>query len=408
MHWVVWKTRYLNNYTQCSRLTYDKGVFMKSYPFKCLIIAISVMIILISGCAKSQLKVAEFIRPPSKILRFRDIHTIQIQQPSISISSSVSMDRQFLKMYEKVIQDSFLHAFSHKPWYQIGQSCSTDNHPDNLEKQIQKNGLKWINPVPSESENNRQHRLFSTINIIRKQESGTDISLTANMSIVILDAQDKEIYVQLFNNLLATVKKHEKNTFTEKLCIHHRLANQLFQPAVEKVVEAIYPRTIKQVMSIHDDSDMKCKLLLAAEGFPEALAHIKQSIKEKERIYIQEKNKILKKYQQIESNLETQNYSDEEIREKRIELAKEKESKIDQERKLLSGDYNNYGTALEALGFIDEAAMYYEKAFTADPFNYLARLAFHRLIYFRKTSNKELELNQETIELPLRRQNESL
>ncbi|MBF0449446.1 MAG: hypothetical protein HQK75_01970 [Candidatus Magnetomorum sp.] len=380
---------------------------MRIFPCKHLIATVSMVLLIVCGCAKSQLTVADFIRPPSKILRFRDVHTIDIQKPSIS-RSDVTIENDCLPMYQQMIQDSFAKAFSHKPWYQIRQSNVNTSQSSPFSEQIQKSGFKWINPVSSEIDINGQHRLFSNITITQWEENDLEIQMQANLSIVILDAQGKEVYIQLFNNLSASERVHGKKTFTEQLCIHQRLAQKLFQPAVVKVVDEIYPRTIKQVMSIHDDSDIKGRLLLDAQAFPEALAHIEKSIKQKERTYIQQKNDIQRQYQQIEARLQNQTHSDEDIREKRIQLAKEKESKIDSARKFLSGDYKNYGTALEALGFIDEAVEYYEKAFTADPFNYMARLEFHRLIYFRKTSNKELELNQETIEQSLRRQDESL
>jgi tetratricopeptide (TPR) repeat protein len=357
----------------------------------------SIIFIIVCGCAKSQLTIAEFIRPPSKILRFRDIHTIHIQQPLITLTN-VNLTKEALKMYEQTILDIFAHLLSHKPWYQIDLPHFSHDQSDGLSEQIQSNGFTWTNPVPLDCNNDRYHRLFSTVNMIEKEENDSEIYIKANMSIVMLDAQGKEIYVQLFKNLFAKGAMKGSTTFMEQLCLHKRLACQLFESAIEKIVEEICPKTIRQVMSIHDDSDIKGRFLLAGEAFPEALAHIKQSIKEKERMYIHQKNKISHTYKQMEDNLNTLKLSDEKIREKRIELAKEKESKIDQARKFLSGDYNNYGTALEGLGFFNEAISYYEKAFIADPFNYMARLAFHRLIYFRKTSNKELELNLETIE----------
>ncbi|KPA12595.1 conserved hypothetical protein, secreted [Candidatus Magnetomorum sp. HK-1] len=377
---------------------------MRFFPKKSLIAVVSMF--LLCSCAKSQLTVADFIRPPSQILRFRDIQTIHIQKPTITFSDK-SMESHFVELYQQTIQESFAKGFSHKPWYQIRLSCFNEDKSDSFFEQISKKGFEWVNPVPSQIEASGQHLMFSNANIITSSEKDSGINMRASFSIVILDAKGKEVYVQLFHNLEANDLKSTEGHM-DKICMHQRLAKKLFQPAINKVVNEIYPKTIKQIISIHDNADIRGRFLLDAKAFPEALAHIKQSIKEKERLYIQQKNKILREYTQIEKQLKDRNTPDEDIREQRIELAKEKEKKIDRARKILSGDYNNYGTALEALGFVDQSIEYYEKAFMADPFNYMARLAFHRLIYFRKTNNQELELDRENIEQSLRRQDESL
>jgi len=381
---------------------------MSFFNQKSLITVISML--LLCSCTKDkliQLSVADFIRPPSQILRFREIQTIHIQKPEISFSDN-AIDHHLAEIYEQTIQESFAKSFSHKPWYQIRLSCFNENKPDSFEKQISNKGFEWKNPVSTQIEASGQHLLFSNVNITTSSMNSSSISIKANLSIVILDAQGKEVYVKLFQDLKAKEKIKAKQSNIDKICMHQLLAKKIFKPAITKVVNEIYPKTVKQIMSINGNSNIKGKNLLNSHAFPEALAHIKQSIKEKERIYIKQKNKILREYKQIEMNLKNHDNNDENTREKRIELAKEKEKKIDRARKFLSGEYHNYGTALEALGFIDQSIEYYEKAFMADPLNYIARIAFHRLIYFRKTNNKELELNLENIEQSLRRQDESL
>jgi tetratricopeptide (TPR) repeat protein len=344
------------------------------------------------------LRVANFIRPPSKVVRFRDIQTILVQQPDIQFSDRLSTDIK--QLYQHLIQENIAKTFSHMPWYQIQLICP-NAQCESITNQIEQNGYEWENPVRSEKEYQKQHRLFINGNVNQSIKNQSEIQLSAILSIVLLDYEGNEVYVRLLDQL--TAKDHFKpnQSHWDKICMHRRLANQLFQRAVTQLQDDIYPKKIKRLISIHHDADIRGRYLIEANAFPEALAHIQVSMKNKERAYIQQKNRILQKYQKLEQSVFQNPSPDDDFREKRIEMAKKKEAEIDIARTSLSGDYKNYGTALEALGFIDQAVKYYEKAMNADPMNYMARLAFNRLVSFRKTTNKELELSREITEKSL-------
>ncbi|ETR74565.1 MAG: hypothetical protein OMM_00147 [Candidatus Magnetoglobus multicellularis str. Araruama] len=376
----------------------DQSMQLIHYQWK----IVSLMIFLIvCGCSKSQLGVAYFIRPPSKVSQFRDIQRIQIQQPDIHFSNKLGVDLH--QLYQQVIQINFARAFCQNPWYQIELASQKNT----LSKTIEYKGYEWVNPIATSTNHEYSHKLYLNVGMIESKTSQSEIQIDATLSILLLDPQGKEVYIRLLEGLSTKETIRSNQSQWENMCMHYRLAKKLFQPAIKAVIDDIYPRKIKHVMSIHDNADIRGRYLLAAKAFPESLAHIAEAIKQKERIYVEQKNNILRQYQQLEKDLVTQSRSDnEDYREKRINLSKQKELEIDHARTKLSGDYNNYGTALEALGFIDQAITYYEKAINADPMNYMARLAFHRLVYFRKTSNKELELIRETTEQSLRSQDE--
>jgi len=358
---------------------------------------------MICGCEKSQLRIADFIRPPSKVVRFRDIQTILVQQPDITFSGKLSTDLK--QLYQHFIQENIARTFSHMPWYQIHLICP-NAQCESITNQIEQNGYEWNNPVTTEKEYQKKHQLFINGNIHKSKISQTEIQISATLSIVLLDHEGREVYVRLLDKLTAKDHLKPNQSHWDKICMHRRLAQALFQLAITQLMDDIYPKKFKRFIGIHHDADIRGRYLLEANAFPEALAHIKASIKKKERTFIDQKNKILGKYQKLEKKALEESLPDDDFREKRIKMAKEKEAEIDNVRKCLSGDYKNYGTALEALGFIDQAINYYEKAINADPMNYLARLAFHRLVYFRKTSNKELELSREINEQSLRSHDE--
>lgn len=371
---------------------------MRCRQYQCEIILL-ISLFISCGCAKSQLDVANFIRPPSKVVRFRDIQTILVQQPDIQFSGCLTTDVK--QLYQHMIQENIAKTFSHMPWYQIHLICP-NAQCESIPNQIEINGYEWQNPVRTEKEYQKQHQLFINGMIHQSIKNQSQINVSATLSIVLLDHSGNEIYVRLLDNLTATDIFKPNHSHWDKICMHRRLAQQLFQIAIAQLKEDIYPRKVNRLISINHDADIRGRYLLEANAFPEALAHIAESIKKNERAYIEKKNKILEKYQKLEKKALAQSSPDDDFREKRIKMAKEKEAEIDNVRKCLSGDYKNYGTALEALGFIDEASTYYEKAINANPMNYLARLAFHRLVYFRKTSNKELDLSREITEQSLR------
>jgi tetratricopeptide (TPR) repeat protein len=341
------------------------------------------------------LRVATFIRPPSKVVQFRDIQSILVQQPDLQFSDKLSTDIK--QLYQHLIQQNIVRTFSHSPWYRIHLICP-NAQCESIPDQIEKNGYQWDNPVLTEKDHHKQHQLFINGNIQKSVINQSTIQMSATLSIVLLNHEGSEIYVRLLDQLTAQDQYKPNQSHWDKICMHRRLAQKIFQQAIAHLKDDIYPKNFKRLISIHNDGDIRGRYLLEANAFPEALAHIEASIKKKERAYIAEKNKILVKYQKLEKRVFQNDASDDDFREKRIEMAKEKEIEIDNARKSLSGDYKNFGTALEGLGFIDQAIAYYEKAVNADPKNYMAKIAFHRLVYFRKTSSKELELRKETAE----------
>jgi len=367
---------------------------MHSRRFQYLLISF-ILIVFMCGCAKSQLRIANFIRPPSKVIQFRDIQTIMVQEPDIQFSGRLSTDLK--QLYQHLIQENIAKTFSHMPWYQIQLICP-NAQCESITNQIEQHGYVWDNPVRSEKEYQKQHKLFINGNVTQSIKKKSEIQLSATLSIVLLDHEGNEIYVRLLDQLTAEDHFKPNQSHWDKICMHRRLAKTLFQRAITQLHDDIYPKKIKRFISIHHDADIRGRYLIEANAFPEALAHIEDSMKKKERAYIKQKNSIQQKYQKMEKMALQQRLADDDFREKRINLAKKKEAEIDIARKSLSGDYKNYGTALEALGFIDQAVKYYEKAMNADPMNYMARLAFHRLVSFRKTSNKELELSREITE----------
>jgi len=375
---------------------------MRSRQYQCLFIAL-IVLLSICGCAKSQLHVTHFIRPPSKVVRFRDIQTILVQQPDIQFSGKLSTDLK--QLYQHIIQENIAKTFSHMPWYQIQLICP-NAQCESITNQIEQNGYDWDNPVPTEMSYQKQHQLFINGNIYQSTKDQSEISVTATLSIVLLDHEGNEVYVRLLDKLNAKDRFITNQSHWDNICMHRRLAQKLFQIAITQLMDDIYPKKIKRLITIHNDADIRGRYLLEADAFPEALAHIEESINKKERTYIEKKNKILEKYEKLEKKAFARAFPDDDFREKRIEMAKEKETEIDSARKCLSGDYKNYGTALEALGFIDQAIEYYEKAIHADPLNYMARLAFNRVVYFRTTSSKELELSREISEQSLRSHDE--
>jgi len=375
---------------------------MRCRQYRCGIILL-IMVFILCGCAKSKLRVANFIRPPSKVVRFRDIQTILVQEPDIQFSGRLTTDLK--QLYQHMIQENIAQTFSHMPWYQIHLICP-NAQCESIPYQIEQNGYEWENPVRTEKEYHKQHQLFINGMINQSIKNQSEINITATLSLVLLDHEGSEVYVRLLDNLRAKNMFKPDQSQWDKICMHRRLAKQLFQLAIVQLKDDIYPKKINRLISIHKDADIRGRYLLEANAFPEALAHIEASIKNKERAYIEQKNRILERYQKLEKQALAESSPDDDFREKRIAMAKEKESEIDNARKCLSGDYKNYGTALEALGFIDEASTYYEKAINANPMNYMAKLAFHRLVYFRKTSNKELELSREITEQSLRSYNE--
>jgi tetratricopeptide (TPR) repeat protein len=359
--------------------------------------------LIIGGCAKSQLRVATFIRPPSKVIRFRDIQTILVQQPDIQFSGSLSTDLK--QLYQRHIQESIANTFSYMPWYQIHLICP-NAQCELITNQIEQSGYEWVNPVVSEKEYQKQHQLYINGTIETSIHNQSEIHLSSTLSIVLLDHEGNEVYVRLLGNLTAKDHWTPNQSQWDQICMHRRLAQKLFQLAISHLIDDIYPKKSNQLISIHRNADIRGRYLLEANAFPEALAHIEASIRKKESAYIKQKNKILEKYQKREQKTLKHASPDIDFREQRIAMAKEKEAEIDNARKCLSGDYKNYGTALEALGFNDQAINYYEKAINADPNNYMAKLAFHRLVYFRKASNKELELSREITEQSLRSHDE--
>jgi tetratricopeptide (TPR) repeat protein len=377
----------------------EQSMRFRQYRYKIILLFV---IFTLCGCAKSELRVANFIRPPSKVVRFRDIQTILVQEPDLQFSGRLTTDLK--QLYQHIIQENIAKTFGHMPWYQIHLICP-NAQCESIPNQIEQNGYEWKNSVRTEKESLKQHQLFINGIIDQSIKNQSEINISATLSIVLLDPEGNEVYVRLLDNLKAKDIFKSKQSHWDKICMHRRLAQQLFQLAIVQLKDDIYPKKIKRLISINNDADIRGRYLLEANAFPEALAHIEASIKKKERAYIEQKNKILEKYQKLEKQALEKYSPDDDFREKRIEMAKEKEAEIDKARKCLSGDYKNYGTALEALGFIDEASTYYEKAIHANPMNYLAKLAFHRLVYFRKTSNKELELSREITEKSLRSYN---
>jgi len=371
---------------------------MSSRQRQCIFVTL-ILLFIICGCPNSKLRVAKFIRPPSKLVQFRDIQSILVQQPDLQFSGRLSTDLK--QLYQHLIQENIVRSFSHVPWYQIHLICPYAQC-ETITSQIEKNGYQWQNPVITEKEYHNQHQLFINGNIEKSIINQSTIQMSATLSIVLLNYEGQETYVRLLDQLTAQDHFHPNQSHWDNICMHRRLAQKLFERAVTQLMEDIYPKTFNRLISIHNNGDIRGRYLIEANAFPEALAHIEVSIKNRERAYIKKKNTILEKYQKLEKSLLKNDAHDDDFREKRIEMAKEKESKIDNARKDLSGDYKNYGTALEGLGFIDQAITYYEKAINADPTNLMAKLAFQRLVYFRKTSNKELELIKETTDQSLR------
>lgn len=202
----------------------------RQYRYKIILLFV---IFTLCGCAKSELRVANFIRPPSKVVRFRDIQTILVQEPDLQFSGRLTTDLK--QLYQHIIQENIAKTFGHMPWYQIHLICP-NAQCESIPNQIEQNGYEWKNSVRTEKESLKQHQLFINGIIDQSIKNQSEINISATLSIVLLDPEGNEVYVRPGSK----VKKGQALIVLDDRQFNSRLAQarQALQSAIAQKEEA--------------------------------------------------------------------------------------------------------------------------------------------------------------------------
>jgi len=296
------------------------------------------ILVLFSGCTtNSELTVANFYQPPSSILRYRDIHQMNIQVPEINISDVI--DDRYQQLYQQTIQEMIVTSLMNQPWYPVSIMDSDSTATIAVNEKMNRNGYHWQKQVAWVN----HHKIFTSVKLLDYVKNQKKCQMKATLFIIILDPDDEDVYMKIFENLSASDHLTGNESDLEVLSLHRRLAHGLFHDAISEFAGDILPKSNQQVIHLHNKSDIRGRYLISASAFPEALVHLEASIQKKER----------------------------------------KKNRDSEQNQRLTGDYTNYGIALEAMGFLNQAMISYKKAIKVDPNNNLAKHAIQRLTHFQ-------------------------
>ncbi len=149
------------------------------------------------------------------------------------------------------------------------------------------------------------------------------------------------------------------------------IASALFDKAIDKVIKDISPHKEERTLFVNENGDTTAVVLMKATAFSEAYKRLCDVVETHDKVYAGEAGKIKRDF--AERIQEAQDAAHKE------QLQAERKAALTEAGLSRSPDYENMAIVCEAMGILDEALEFYERAAEADPANEHAAQSLARL-----------------------------